>query len=299
MKLIMAYVVVAIHTTDWSLMGLTETAVPYFFIASGFFLFRKLGGSREEDLAVIRQWTLKILKLYLIWTAIYLPFTVVGYYQEGLPITKALLGFVRNVVFVGSNYFSWSLWYLLGMVWAGICIYIMRMMNFTLWAMIILAFGLYLSEFFFDFHSIPYYSKVFATTRNGFFVGLPFITAGGLAYYLYNSIQPKKAIIWDSLLTILSFIGFQYHPLFLPPLALGIFFLSLRVALPHLQEGIAIRLGSMSKTIFLVHMVFVGIYTLLSFPDIEWSAFLFAAILSTLLSWGLGFVKGKDLSWIR
>ena len=35
MKVLMAFVVVSIHTTDWPLLGIREVAVPFFFIVSG------------------------------------------------------------------------------------------------------------------------------------------------------------------------------------------------------------------------------------------------------------------------
>lgn len=295
----MAYLVVAIHTTDWSLMGLLDTAVPFFFLTSGFFLFRKLGLGREQDLKVIKQWIFKSLKLYLIWSIIYLPLTIVGYYNDHLSITKIIFSFIRNLVFIGSSYYSWSLWYLLGMVWAGCGIYLMRRMNISIWGMFIIGIALYLSENLFNIHDIPFYSKIFATTRNGIFVGFPFITAGGIIQKYLDRLQLSKNLFWVSALTVLSFWGLQKYPLFLAPLAIGIFLLSLYNFIPFLSDNICRRLGSMSKTVYLVHMLFAGTYLLLSFPERNWIFFLSVAGCSTLVACGIKHIfKNKDLSWI-
>ena len=97
----MALVVVAIHTTEWKLGGLVRAAVPYFFIVSGYFLFRKLNGHQKDDLKTIRRWIFRILKMYLIWTAIYLPFTIYGFIQDDLSLKQGIFVFGRNLLFVG------------------------------------------------------------------------------------------------------------------------------------------------------------------------------------------------------
>ncbi len=301
MKFLMAYMVVAIHTTDWSLMGLLDTAVPYFFLASGFFLFRKLGGTREEDLAAIKQWIIKSLKLYLIWSVIYMPFTVIGYLNDDLSIAKVILSFIRNLLFIGSSYYSWSLWYLLGMVWAGCGIYLLRRMNISVLGMFLIGCALYLSESIFNFHDIPLYSKIFATTRNGIFVGFPFITAGGLIqYFRENVLSSKNLLLLSIAITAISFLGLQSSSLFLAPLSIGIFVISIKISCPSLSITVSKRLGSMSKTVYLVHMIFVATYLLLSLPENNWVCFFSVALCSTMVAWGIGrFFQNRELSWIR
>ena len=282
MKFLMAYLVVAIHTTGWSLMGLLDTAVPYFFLASGFFLFRKLGGTREEDLAAIRRWIGKVLKLYLIWTAVYLPFTVIGFLQDGLSLTTALAVFVRNLLLVGENYLSWPLWYLLAMVWAGILIYLLRWLRMPVWGMFLLGLVLYLAAHFLDLEHMPLYAKVFRTTRNGFFLGLMFLTAGGLVWQW--SRRNPALLPWGLALLLAGFAGYRYSPLFLLPFALGIFLLSLRLTLPGLSEGSARSLGAMSKTIYLTHMIFAGLAILLTTLAEGWLLWLLSAACATALA---------------
>ena len=180
-KFLMSVLVVMIHTASWKIWGLVETAVPYFFIASGFFLFRKTDGKTpEEALDIIGKWILKTLKLYGIWTLVYLPFAVYNYIAEGLPWAKAVVHYIRNLVFVGENFLSWPLWYLLALVWAGALIWIMTKLRIPIWAMFGVGVLLALSKHLIDFESIPLYTKLFRDTRNGIFIGLCYLMTGGL-----------------------------------------------------------------------------------------------------------------------
>lgn len=285
MKLIMAYIVVAIHTTDWSLMGLTETAVPFFFLASGFFLFKKLDGTREDDLRIILRWIGKVLKLYLIWTAIYLPFTVIGFLRDGLSMQTAFAVFVRNLILVGENYLSWPLWYLLAMIWGGILIYVMRWMRIPVWGMFLAGIMLFLLPGLFHLGEVPAFKALFKTEDNGIFCSLMYLTAGGLLWqWTERGPRVEMPLPWDLLLIGISLAGFQFSQYCILPLAAGFFLLSYHIDLPWLAEQTAIRLGGMSKYIYLTHMIFAGLAVLLLKMESGVAFWFIVAIASTLLS---------------
>jgi len=294
MKLIMAYLVVAIHTTDWSLMGLLDTAVPFFFLASGFFLFRKLGGERDADLGVIRQWTGKALRLYLVWTAVYLPFTVVGMVQDGLSLKMALALFLRNLVFVGENFLSWPLWYLLALVWGGVLIWLLRLLKVPVWGMFLAGVGLFLLWDVTDFGTIPLVERIFRTGRNGIFFGLMFLAAGGLLWqWVSRGPLVMKPLLWDLALTGVSFVLYQWNHYFLLPLAAGLFLLAVRIDLPALSERTARRIGGISKYIYLTHMIFAGLAILLLHMQAGWLLWALSALCATLLSLALTRERGN------
>ena len=259
-KFVMAILVVMIHTGSWNLMGFVETAVPFFFIASGFFLFRKTEKkSRSEELRIIGQWIWKALKLYGIWSLIYLPFAIYGYHSEGLPLTKAILHYVRNFIFVGENFLSWPLWYLLALVWGGALIWVMTKLRFPIWVMILIGAALTISTHFIDYPSIELYAKVFRDTRNGIFVGLLYLATGGLLQRLHL----QSGTIWYALAAAGCFIGLQFTHWFLYPLTVFLFLLSSTVHLKPIDRHMAKGLGSMSRTIYLIHMLFAGCFMLL------------------------------------
>lgn len=128
MKFLMSLVVVASHTRAWESVGgvivynvFFTLAVPYFFLSSGFLL----GLCMEEpfgvqnNIGVLKHFFLRMLKLYLIWTLIYFPLAVKGYFLEGATLAKAVRSYILYLLFVGEHYNSWPLWYLLSCVWTA------------------------------------------------------------------------------------------------------------------------------------------------------------------------------------
>lgn len=127
LKFLMAIVVVAIHTHPFEkiLVGkfldyyesLVIVAVPFFFICSGFFLQLKLNYCKEpEKIVFFRNYIYNLIKVYILWTIIYLPLTIYGAYSSGMGLKIGFFSFLRGVFLRGENYYSWPLWYLLSMV---------------------------------------------------------------------------------------------------------------------------------------------------------------------------------------
>ena len=280
----MAYFVVAIHTTRWSLWGLLDIAVPWFFLVSGFFLFRKMDGNKEEDLFIIKTWIVRIFVLYLIWTLIYLPFAIVPFHNEKMSLGTSVIVWLRNVILVGENLYSCQLWYLLALLWGGILIWVMRLSGLPLWGMFLVGLSLYLGAKFFQLDNTPMYVKLFKTTRNGLFLGLFFLTGGGLIQKWVDVSSIRKPILWDALLIIVSFVCFQLNRFFMFPLCAGIFLLSYRLELVFLDDNIARDIGSMSKIIYLIHMIIVGLMCLYSSIERGLLFFAITSIASTLIA---------------
>jgi len=282
-KLLMAIVVVAIHTTDWNLLGLTKVAVPYFFVSSGYFLFRKIDGkNRQESLNIVRDWICKILRLYLICTLVYLPFTIYGFYQDNLSLSKSIVLFLRNFCFVGENYLSWPLWYLLAVVWSGCIIYVMRSLNCKVWLMFAIALALYLMANILGLDNNDTYIKLFKTTRNGPFFGLLYITSGGCVY-CYNLLKIKRQLL--CIICFVSFVLMQFVHQFNYVFVLTLFMTAISIPMDYMAENYAVFAGSMSKWIYLLHMIFAGIILLLMNDIPDWVTFLAVASISIVVSY--------------
>lgn len=133
----MAVAVVAIHTNpladcrNENLIKVYEllvnTAVPFFFIASGYFLALKMKWPdalyEEADIARILKQLRKIVQMYLLWTVIYLPLAVWHFVSAGISPIKAVIIYIRGFLLVGEQYNSWPLWYLLSTIYALLVIY--------------------------------------------------------------------------------------------------------------------------------------------------------------------------------
>lgn len=97
-------------------------AVPYFFLASGFLLGLSLEEpfNAQKNADMLKKFFLRMLKLYLIWSLIYVPLAVKGYCLGGATIVKAVKSYILYFLFVGEHYNSWPLWYLLSSIWTTI-----------------------------------------------------------------------------------------------------------------------------------------------------------------------------------
>ena len=95
---------------------ISNNAVPFFYACTGYFLVIK---QPEEDLHT--KWMFrcrKVMKIYLIWSAVYLPLTMCGCLVERGMKPAYLIFCLRNFIFVGDNFYSWTLWYLNGLIFA-------------------------------------------------------------------------------------------------------------------------------------------------------------------------------------
>ncbi len=155
-KLIMAFFVVSLHIRPLENCGVyvvnkfydvfAAMAVPFFFLAAGFLLAQKMGYpmNGEDNRGVILDYLKKILKLYIIWSVVYLPLAVIHYIAENRsPITSAV-AYVRGLLFVGEHYNSWHLWYLLSTVYALVFVLLLLKKNQSIERIAVIGFCIFL-----------------------------------------------------------------------------------------------------------------------------------------------------------
>ncbi|WP_331699277.1 serine racemase VanT catalytic subunit [Paenibacillus sp. IITD108] len=192
-KLIAALFVIAIHTGplttyseygDFLLTGIiARVAVPFFFMAAGFFLFGKLSGRRKQDRSIVNKYIWRILKLYAIAVAIYIPVNIyAGYFSTDF----TWYSLVKDFIFDGTLY---HLWYFPALI---IGVYIVAFLYHRLPFAFIMAItgGLYIVGLFGDsYYGVSVQSsalqasydilfKIFDYTRNGLFFAPLFIAMG-------------------------------------------------------------------------------------------------------------------------
>ena len=82
--------------------------VPFYFLCSGFFAFR---GESPDCFCIERpkKSTLKLLRLYLTWTIIYLPLNISEFQYDEAGLNHAILVYLRNLFFTGSYLHLWYL----------------------------------------------------------------------------------------------------------------------------------------------------------------------------------------------
>ena len=180
-----------------SMLG--RLAVPFFIVCASFFLKQSLGNSQK-----MKTYLAKIVKTYLFWSFVYLPYAWLFFSSLRLPVYLFPAGVFIALIYLGMCY---QLWYIpaillglflvnqlvkhLGMVWTGLITFLLYC-----WGLIE-TYSAYL-----DTTSLlkgyRLYSNLFFTARNGLFYTPIFIYMG---YYLYDHFHAQTFRIhrWQKL----------------------------------------------------------------------------------------------------
>lgn len=196
-KFIMAILILMQHTSnEWAhstglfhyFWGIGNFAVPFFFACSGFLFFSKLSFLNIEDqINYYKKWSMRVGKMYLIWSFIYFIFVFYNWWLDGFIIENIVNYFHRVLVF---STFS-TIWFLPAL-WVGVSIcyfltkYFSASTTFILVVILLIVgnvFGSYSNlilrylpiKSFYDF-----YMDLFITWRNGIFNGAPYVFIGML-----------------------------------------------------------------------------------------------------------------------
>lgn len=264
-----------------SMLG--RLAVPFFIVCASFFLKQSLGNSKK-----MKAYLVKIVKTYLFWSFVYLPYAWLFFSSLRLPVYLFPAGVLIALIYLGMCY---QLWYIpafllglflvnqlvkhLGMVWTGLITLLLYC-----WGLIE-TYSAYL-----DTTSLlkgyQLYSNLFFTARNGLFYTPIFIYMG---YYLYDHFHAQAFSIhrWQKLalafglLCLEGIIIFQHEGIdknffFLLPFV-TVYFVNACLRSSFLKSYDLQYLKQMSIALYFSHPIFIewaryGFSSLpLSYPD--------------------------------
>ena len=220
MKFICSLLVVLIHCVNAETLNNTtdlinyvirnviaRIAVPLFFISSGFFLYRKTT-LNEFSLKHTKEYVIKLLRFYIIWSLIYLPLSIEKILQNEQGVVHAILEYLRDFVFISSYV---HLWYLPATIFAVLLVSYLISKKVDLKRILLISsifyfIGLFGQSWFGLFRPfiahIPYLvSRIFnltiRTTRNGLFDAFIFVTLGAnIAFNGFNFKQNKAILLF-------------------------------------------------------------------------------------------------------
>lgn len=253
---------------------LARLAVPMFFAFSGYFLYRKTL-LQEFSLTPTKKYVWKLLKLYLIWSAIYLPLCVKGILSDKAGAFHGVLAYAHRFVMSGSYL---QLWYLNAAIVAVLLISFLLYKRVSVKKILGSALFLYcigvleltwfgaiepLQYIFPEVWGIQnFLMHVIVTTRDGLFDGFLFVSIGMfLAYYEVEFSANKARILFviSMLFLLLEAFFVHHHHLakaydmyfFLAPAVLFGFFCIMQIRLQDRPVYRTLRLLSM--LIFYLH----------------------------------------------
>lgn len=311
MKFLMACFVIGIHTWLSSIFSNTaikeivnllfSIAVPYFFICSGFFLFRK--GDKTDINHRIIQYSKGLISMYIIWTLIYLPYTVYAYYTDGLSFRKGFLAFIRGFLFIGEHSYSWPLWYLLALIIAVGLIYCMKRLHFRPFMITIVGFIMFIWGHYINYlHTnnldfigtkslIDIYFKIFQNTRNGLFIGLFYVSLGLIIAHFGRI---KNSVVNICIIIIGGFLAYQRLLVGMPLVIFSLFSMTLSEA--KFCKG-AVTCRKISIIFYFTHMLLIAPVYMNKFQLAPW--LLYIIVISVLLAFSLVVLKYRETRWYK
>ncbi len=294
LKLLLAYFVVAIHSNMNNYSGWIEhviyTAVPIFFSISGFLMY-----SRYQDVSYIKNYCLKIFKLYFLWTILYLPLTIYGIKINNLHGFSIIESLIRGTFIMGENYMSWPLWYLWALFIGTLIIRIMIRLKISIDLLFVIGLLLFtIGNSLNEINQTPLedsairkvvasYFDIFMTTRNGLFTAIPYISAGLLTAKYRNFFLGRRTLFAICLIVscVSYWNGAPYSIIFLSIfIVVGASF----IYLPNRKFWVTLR--NMSTLIYFTHMYFVFEFQQICQMS-EFSVFAISTTLATVLSYSL------------
>lgn len=304
-KLICALLVVGIHTEPfasnfWLDKGfgvLTRIPVPYFFMASGYFLF--LAEKEKTSFAKLKKYCIRILILYAVWSVFYLPLLysrcmATGSFNTGM--------FFKSIFWLGTQS---HLWYLIASIVAAVMTWgfmkAFSVKTTLLMSACFLIFGTLFSNYAPLIHKLSAkegggINMIFSVldvigARNGIFYGFFYVAFGAfiasgcrtfnLHVYAVVFLVSFMALAVEGIITV-KYIGSTDHNLWFsaPPLVWAVFMATLQMN-PSIGKNAALTCRNGSTLIYTSHRLFIAF--LISVCTMKEGMFLFIVTVSTTL----------------
>lgn len=229
-KLIAAVMIVLLHTIETTNYYaclikevFTRFAVPFFFIASGFFLYNGLERAFSKG-EYFRKYEKNILIIFGVWAIIiYSPFVIYEYItnNSGESVIKIIAILIRRILVIGPGPY----WYLVALFWAAAFIYFFYTRNKEniLWGGMVIGFCMQIAYVCFrgalsEVTIFNYFFKgiygIFSWEYNVFMYGIPFMGIGYLLNKKEVRVKSKTAIMILIICTMFSAIEYSLPQIF-------------------------------------------------------------------------------------
>ncbi len=286
-KFLMAIMVVAIHTEPliefsninniyiYKLSKIFEaTAVPFFSITSAYLLYSKYR-KNNNDISVIKEYLIKMTKLYIIWSLIYLPFAIYEYSTGSKSLIANTIIYIRNFITTGQHYYSWPLWYLLSSIYSIFLSYIIikrKQLKNTTQKLLLIGILFFLLGELVDYliTNISSFQGNSALYHITLIIKYTFVNGKLLKNFIYFpigmiltnfNIQPKKILL---ILSVTIFVFFSYYTNFSFLIVIISTLIFLIIINTKLKTRIMYKyLRRSSIIIYFTHMIFFFIWSMI------------------------------------
>ncbi len=191
-KYILSIMVIAIHSSLFPMVlyPWLRLAIPLFFIISSFLLFKKINTSpKEERKSIIKKYIIRLIKLYLFWFIILIPFTIhrnINIFNNG--VITGIMRIISSAFF--SSTFPGS-WYIIATIEGTLIVsYLSKKYNWKLLLVLFLIINILCSitqcyhtlftNLSFLKKAYSFYTIIFSQPQFNFSVALIYILLGKL-----------------------------------------------------------------------------------------------------------------------
>ncbi|MFD0671343.1 acyltransferase [Cohnella sp. GCM10027633] len=282
------------ETLNFGLVNvLARIAVPFFFMAAGYFLYDKISKHpKSVDRASsghLMRYVKRIAGIYLFWSLVYFPYDFRGKYEvNDHRLWPSISDYIGNFFLQGGHF---HLWYLPALIYATLLLYGASRL-FSLRTVVSISFGIYVVGLFGNSYygfvagdasianAYARYAELFGDTRNGLFFGFLYVSVGAFIRASRSTISLSMA----SLAFALSMLGLAAEAfllqrfsapldydmtLFLLPASYFLFrcLLVLRISTPNVDFKL---LRDASLLMYCCHGIFLEVYRrLFSLLDLD------------------------------
>lgn len=278
-KYIMALAVVTIHTGAINInyeyppivVWFIRSAVPFFFIVSGFFIARKLYESKtkEKRQHFLRKRAIQLIRIFSIWLIIYFPLSVYYYVKNDFSLIQSILSYCTSIIFFGESPYSWPLWFIYSLSIVTFLLSFTYNKNFKKF-LILVALLSYLSNYFVNYTELDSFRiiKLFNMLLGRTFGGGIYILTG---IYLYKFISRGHLDYKNSCFIVISALLLSmilfYYKLPFWELGSGLGFVMMGLYINLRVSSFWKKLRIQSMWIYYSHMYVIVIMWII-FPDL-------------------------------
>lgn len=207
-KFICAILVIGIHTEpvvfnfflDKAFGVGTRLAVPFFFISSSYFLFRKRINDSNFS---IKPYISRVATIYFSWSLIYLPLRICSWIDTGASLSNISFLYIKDIFVTGTYLHLWFLPSLIiGVILVGTLLEFMKIKGVLVASLIMFCVGTMLSTY------LPVTEATIGNTgvlkvvidnigtRNGLFYAFPYVALGAWLSTLKGIVEMVSMRKW-------------------------------------------------------------------------------------------------------
>lgn len=182
---------------------IVSVAVPYFFVASGFFLAEKVQSAqqRADGQRIILQYCRRLGVKLLIFEPVSILLWAAKRLLDGMSLPDIALSTLQDVLFYPKG----ALWYIQAVIIASLLLMPLLVRGWETWAILpalaLYAVAVFGTRYRFLLEGTPLadayagYERIFLSLRNGLFTGFPFLLLGCLiARWRGNVLAPGRGV---------------------------------------------------------------------------------------------------------